>query len=106
TRHRNIAVSPASPSVGATLLEGALASAAQSTGFSGVDDAVVLDGDAPLLAGARAEDVADRWIFSGNRPAVREVRVGGKRVVADGVHPEREAIAQRYAAVVRDRLLG
>ena len=106
TRHRNIAVSPASPSVGATLLAGVLASAAQSTGFSGVDDAVVLDGDAPLLAGARAEDVADRWIFSGNRPAVREVRVGGKRVVADGGHPEREAIAQRYAAVVRDRLLG
>jgi len=106
TRHRNIAVSAASPSVGATLLEGVLASAAQSTGFSDIDDAVVLDGDAPLLAGATAEDVADRWIFSGNRPAVREVRVGGRRVVADGLHPEREAVAQRYAAVVRDRLLG
>ncbi|TWT17859.1 formimidoylglutamate deiminase [Luteimonas marina] len=106
TRHRNIAVSPASPSVGATLLAGVLASAAQSTGFTDIDDAVVLDGDAPLLAGATEEDVADRWIFSGNRPAVREVRVGGRRVVTEGVHPAREAVAQRYAAVLRDRLLG
>ncbi len=30
------------------------------------------------------------------RNAVREVHVGGKRVVADGRHPDRDAIAARY----------
>src|SRR5690606_1835554 len=62
TRHRNIAVSPGSPSVGETLLRGVLASAADSTGFDGGGDAVVLDADSPLLAGATTGDVVDRWI--------------------------------------------
>ncbi|WP_202842988.1 formimidoylglutamate deiminase [Luteimonas saliphila] len=106
SRRRNIAVAATSPSVGATLLQGVLASAAQATGFAATDDVVVLDGDSPLLAGATAQDVADRWLFSGNRPAVREVRVAGRRVVAEGRHPNRDAVATRYATMLRDRLLG
>ena len=105
TRRRNIAASATSPGVGATLLRGVLASAGRSSGFAGNDDAVVLDGDAPVLAGADAGDVAERWIFSGNRPAVREVRVAGRRVVEGGRHPDRDAVAARFAAVMRDRLL-
>ena len=105
TRRRNIAVAPGTPGVGASLLRGVLRSAPRSTGFEATDDAIVLDGQAPVLAEARREDVAERWIFSGNRPLVREVYVAGRRLVADGAHLGREAIAARYAAVLRERLL-
>ena len=104
TRHRNIAVSPGSPSVGETLLRGVLASAAGSTGFDGSGDAVVLDAGSPLLAGATAGDVVDRWIFSGNRGAVRDVDAAGRRVVSDGRHAAREAVLARYREAM-DRLL-
>jgi len=101
TRHRNIAVRAGSPSVGETLLRGAYASAANASGFDAADDIVVLDADAPQLAGARDEDVADRWIFGGNRPLVKEVSVAGSLVVRDGRHREREAIAARFRTAMR-----
>ena len=41
-------------------------------------------------------DVIDRWVFSGNRPLVREVYVDGQRCVAEGRHRDHEAIARRY----------
>jgi formimidoylglutamate deiminase len=100
TRHRNIAVSTGSSSVGETLLRGALASASRATGQDTASDFVVLETDAPIFAGAHAEDVIDRWIFSGNRPAVREAYVGGRQVVADGRHFDHQTIAQRYRQVV------
>ena len=104
TRHRNIAASAESPSVGTTLLGGALASASNATGVEGAGDTLVLDGMAPILAGADRGDVVDRWIFSGNRPIVREVHVAGQRLVADGRHCDRDAVAGRYAAAMRGLL--
>ena len=108
TRRRNIASSMRSPSVGATLFDGVLASVADSTGFHMLDegrqDHIVLDADAPILAGATERDAIDRWIFSGNANAVRDVEVAGRRVVEDGRHRDREAIAARYRDAVR-RLL-
>ncbi|MDQ3039001.1 MAG: formimidoylglutamate deiminase [Pseudomonadota bacterium] len=105
TRHRNIAVTGDSPSVGETLLRGVVASGAQSSGFADTGDIVVLDGDAPQLAGAAQDDVVDRWIFSGNRNLVDEVLVAGQRVVVDGRHRDRAAIADRYR-VAMGSLLG
>jgi formimidoylglutamate deiminase len=96
THHRNIVVHAGSPSVGETLLDAVHASASNATGLDGAGDVVVLDAEAPQFAGATAADVADRWIFSGNRPLVREVHVAGARVVADGRHRDRDAIAGRY----------
>lgn len=104
TRHRNIAVRADSPSVGGTLLEGVLATAANATGFDVTDDGVVLDAKAPQLAGATPVDIADRWIFSGNRNLVREVHVGGRHVVTGGFHAERDAIVERYATAMRGLL--
>lgn len=108
TRHRNIAVRPGSPSVGETLLRHAAASAAISTGQpigalepGAFADRIVLDTAAPQFAGMRQDDAVDRWIFSGNRNLVRDVFVGGERVVAEGRHRDREAIARRYADVLR-----
>jgi len=105
TRHRNIAVAASSPSVGDTLLRGVQDSAADATGFRhAADDSVLLDADAPALAGAMPEDLVDRWLFAGNRPLVNQVRVAGREVVVDGRHVQREAIARRYGETLR-RLL-
>jgi formimidoylglutamate deiminase len=104
THHRNIAVRADSPSVGETLLQGVLDSARNATGrnISGESDGdwLLLDDDAPQLAGATAEDIVDRWIFSGNRNLVKEVHVAGERVVADGKHRDRDAIAARYRQAI------
>lgn len=99
-RLRNIAVARGTPSVGDTLLRGVAASAPLATGFDDNGDHIVLDADAPVLAGATADDIADRWIFSGNRSVVREVVVDGERVVVDGRHRDAEAIAARYRAAI------
>ena len=105
TRHRNIAVLPGSPSVGRTLLAGVLESEADATGLPhDAEEGVWLDADAPALAGASVEDLVDRWLFAGNRPLVRQVRVGGRDVVTEGRHIDRDAIAQRYGATVRQLL--
>ncbi|MGH8025571.1 MAG: formimidoylglutamate deiminase [Pseudoxanthomonas sp.] len=104
TRHRNIAVSAESSSVGETLLRGALASARQATGQTAEGDFVLLDADAAIFAGVHADDAIDRWIFSGNRPAVREVQVAGKQVVADGRHADRDVIAGRYRKALQELL--
>ncbi|VXB87277.1 Formimidoylglutamate deiminase [Luteimonas sp. 9C] len=101
TQRRNIAVAAATPSVGATLFAGVQASAAASTGFDAADDAVVLDADAPLLAGATKDDVLDRWLFAGNRPLAREVHVAGRTVVTGGRHALHADAARGYAHAMR-----
>ena len=99
-QRRNIASSMRVPSVGSTLLNGAVASAADSTGFN-QSDVIVLDADAAIMAGATEGDVIDRWIFSGNRPLVRDVEVAGARVVEDGRHRDRDAVAARYREAMK-----
>ena len=105
TRRRNVAVG-ASTSVGESLLSQVLDSAADASAQATRDDRVVLDAQAPVLAGATQDDIVDRWLFSGNRPVVREVDVAGRGVVRDGAHVAREAIAARYAAAMRRLLAG
>ncbi|MCI4569295.1 formimidoylglutamate deiminase [Lysobacter sp. CFH 32150] len=111
TRHRNIAVQPESSSVGETLLRGTLASGENATGHAvGVlregacADWITLDDEAPQFAGVHTDDAIDRWIFSGNRNLVREVHVAGRRVVADGRHHVRDAIATRYRDTLKTLL--
>lgn len=104
TRHRNIAVRADSPSVGETLLQAVQWSRHNATGFDGEGDWLTLDAEAPQLAGATADDVVDRWIFSGNRNLVDAVEVAGERVVSGGVHRDREAIASRFRAAMASLL--
>jgi formimidoylglutamate deiminase len=68
-------------------------------------DFLVLDEQAPELASATPGDAIDRWIFSGNRNLVRDVFVGGERVVQGGRHRARHAIESRYRRALA-RLLG
>ena len=82
-------------------------SRASATGFDeGDDELLQLDAEAPQFAGATADDIADRWIFAGNRNLVREVRIGGETLVADGRHRDRDAIAARYREAVSTLLAG
>jgi formimidoylglutamate deiminase len=100
-RRRNIVADADSPSVGETLLRGVAASRASATGFDqGDDEWIALDADAPQFAGATDADIADRWIFAGNRPLVREVRIGDEVLVADGRHRDRDAIAKNYREAI------
>jgi formimidoylglutamate deiminase len=64
-------------------------------------DFVVLDAEAPTLAGRMAEGLMDALVFSGNVPAVRDVAVGGAWVVRDGRHPREEAVARHYRDALR-----
>ena len=88
TRHRNVSASAATPSTGETLYARALAGGAQAAG-GGIGgfapglraDFVVLDDDAPLFAGRDPAQLVDTWLFAGNVNLVRDVFVGGERVV-------------------------
>lgn len=98
-QRRNIASSAALPSVGETLLQGVWQSAADSTGFD-VTDLVVLDADAPVMIGATALDVADRWLFAGNRNVVKDVHVAGRQLVVDGRHMKRDTVLADYRKAI------
>jgi formimidoylglutamate deiminase len=110
-RRRNVVSSAQFPGAGEALLQHAWSGGAQSAGLpigalqeGAFADVIVLDPDAPALAGARDADVLERFLFAGNRPLVSEAWVGGRRVVAEGRHHDCDRIATRYAKTLR-RLL-
>jgi formimidoylglutamate deiminase len=103
TRRRNVLVSPREKHTGRHLLDGALAGGARAcgrrcgrieTGYRA--DFVVLDHDHPRLYGRARDDLLDSWIFSGNDKLVRDVYVGGEKLVADGHHADEAEIARAY----------
>ncbi len=116
TRHRNIAVSESSNSVGETLwgdalFGGALASGAAVGAIEVADadqailrtraDLLVLDHDSPLLAGRSAANALDTFLFAGNSNLVKHVMVDGEWVVRDFRHRDEERIAARYGETAR-----
>src|SRR5690606_34000260 len=93
--------------VGASLLAGVAASAADATGFADSSgDLVLLDADAAQLAGATQDDLAERWLFAGNRPLVAETRVAGQVRVRGGRHVDADVIAARYRKAMAGLLSG
>ena len=102
TRQRNIASTPALPSVGESLVTNCVQGGRQSNGFEEQDgDRIVLDPASLSMAGAAAADVHDRFVFAGNRNLVKDVYVAGKEVIREGRHASGELIAQRYARALR-----
>ena len=67
-------------------------------------DEVVLDAESATLTGATEADIADRWLFAGNRNVVREVTVAGQRVVADGRHRRRDETMRAYLSAINTLL--
>lgn len=108
SRHRNRIASAATPAVGRTLYDAAVAGgnralqqAAGRIEPGARADLVVLDGDHPLLAAAGNDTILNRWLFGGDASFVRDVYVAGERVVHDGTHPEEDDTATAFAAVLR-----
>ncbi|BBE71937.1 formimidoylglutamate deiminase [Oharaeibacter diazotrophicus] len=101
-RARNVACEPGG-STGRRLFDGALAGGAAALGrgpaglaVGATADIVGLDADHPALVGAVGDRVLDRWIFAGGTAAVATVWARGRKVVADGRHLGRDAVAARY----------
>ena len=102
-RRRTVLAGEPESSNGRRLLEAVLGGGAQACGRpigalapGRRADFVTLDTTHPLLIGRQNDEILDSWIFSGNAPLVRDVWVGGQRVVQEGRHVERDAIAERY----------
>jgi formiminoglutamate deiminase len=64
-------------------------------------DIVVLDPAHSALLGRQKDQALDAWIFSGGNAAVRDVYVGGKRVVEQGRHIQHEQITKKFQAAQR-----
>jgi formimidoylglutamate deiminase len=65
-------------------------------------DLLVLDEQHPRLAGAAGDTWLDCWIFSGNQSLVKDVYVGGRRVIADRHHAAEAAIARDFRAALAE----
>ncbi len=110
TRRRNLLVSAGEKNTGRHLLDGALAGGARACGRQSgrIDngcraDFVVLDHDHPRLYGRKRDDLLNSWIFSGNDNLVRDVYVGGEKLIDSGHHADEAEIARNYRDTL-DRL--
>jgi formimidoylglutamate deiminase len=62
---------------------------------------VTLDAEHPGLVGRSGTALIDSAVFAARELPVREVRVGGRLLVADGRHVHADTIRQRFASVMR-----
>lgn len=111
-RSRTVLAGGADRSTGRRLYEAALKGGAQALGqpMGAIApghraDFVLLDAEAPCMAGRSGDMALDAWIFSNQtRSAIRDVYVAGNRVVENGRHIRSEDLAARHAKALR-RLL-
>lgn len=82
----------------------ATTSGATSIGFNGGTiepgapaDFFTVDLDDPSVAGSTADNLLANVVFSLSRTAIKDVVVGGKRIVADGRHAQQDGIVQQFA---------
>jgi len=69
------------------------------------EDFFTVDLNDSSIAGAVEEDLLSNIVFSLSRTAVKDVVVGGKRIVEDGRHAREEEIVERFKALQK-RLWG
>jgi len=105
-QQRNLVATPGA-STGRTLYDAALAggrtACGSEVGAIAPDhraDIVVLDPESPALAGRSGDALLDSWIFGARESPVRDVWVGGKRVVDQGRHVRRDPIFKRFKPAV------
>ena len=109
-RSRNVLAAGAGQSTGRTLFDAALSGGARALKAPrGLEkgaslDVVSLSPDHVALAERHGNDLLDSWIFSGDRGVVEHVWRGGQKVVVDGHHVRRGAIAARYRRALRGLL--
>ncbi|MEE8365612.1 MAG: formimidoylglutamate deiminase [Gammaproteobacteria bacterium] len=107
THRRNLLGSASQVNTGRNLLEGALRGGAQACGrnIGSIEegfraDFVVLDDEHPRLYGRTRDALLDSWIFSGNQNLVRDVYVGGRKVIDNGHHADEDKIARNYRQTI------
>jgi len=107
-RQRAVLALAPGESVGARLLTGAARGGAQALGLPAGAlepgrraDLVVLDPDAPALAGKTGDAILDALVFAGNVTAVRDVMVGGQWRVREGRHPLEGEILASFRDALR-----
>src|SRR5689334_10760474 len=88
------------------LFECATVNGASSIGFErgslevgGPADFFTVDLNDPSIAGSSPENMLANVVFSLSRAAVRDVIVGGKRIVADGRHAQQDEIVSAFRKV-------
>ncbi|HEV2883991.1 MAG TPA: formimidoylglutamate deiminase [Pyrinomonadaceae bacterium] len=62
-------------------------------------DFFTIDLDDPSLAGATEDDLLASVVFSLSRTAIKDVVVGGRRIVEDGRHAQQEDIVQKFQSL-------
>jgi len=97
-QRRCIGVGREEKSVGTHLYRAVRMGGARSVGavIGAGSSTLTLDTSHPLLTARTPAQMLDTWIFSGNAPLVREVRVRDRVVVRDGHHIDEDRIAARY----------
>jgi len=110
-RTRNVLALAGRGSVGGSLYRAALNGGARALGVHAIGfqvgaamDAVSLEANHVGLTGRRDDALLDGWIFAARDGAVDGVWRAGRKVVSDGRHAEKDAIAADYRHVLR-RLL-
>ncbi|MEP6742295.1 MAG: formimidoylglutamate deiminase [bacterium] len=68
-------------------------------------DFFTIDLNDPSIAGASEDDRLSNVVFSLSRTAVKDVVVGGKKIIEDGRHAQQEEIVERFKAL-QNRLWG
>ncbi len=109
-RGRNVLVPEEGISTGRWLFERSLQGAAQALGVGhGLQagapaDVVELDRAHPAMIAREGDAWLDSWVFAARNGAVRSVWRGGRALVREGRHLQREAVAARFATALRDIL--
>ncbi len=99
---RNVMAGAAERSTGRVLFDGVSCGGARALGVDGglkagaSADIVSLDADHPALAARAGDDLLDSFIFAGGDRLISGVWRAGQKVVSDGVHHQRAAVAARY----------
>ena len=108
-RARNVLASVEGRSTGRDLFDAALAGGARALGQRGLGihegapaDLVSLDATHPSFFGRKGDAILDSWIFASGR--VDCVWRGGRKLVEQGKHIAREAVADRYRRAVESVL--
>lgn len=108
-RSRNQLAGGFNRSTGRNLFETVVAGGAQACGHnSGAievgkrADFVVLDTNHPLLCERDGDELIDSWVFSGNANTVRDVYVGGRKVIDAGHHAQEQQIEARFRSTLKE----
>jgi cytosine/adenosine deaminase-related metal-dependent hydrolase len=111
-RARNVMASGGAASTGRALFDGAMRGGAQALGIDRAGlvegafaDIVSLDAQSVTLAGRSGDAILDSWIFGSGRSLVDCVWGRGRKVVQDGRHHGRQAVAERFRRVLEGLLL-